>query len=527
MPLVTNNTKPVVSTVQNIQQATNPQPQQVRAADPAFKGSTVDTRYISRMNVIAHVEGSRLTCNYYSQILGKDQATYGLGKSTLAIHQQLKLVKNMELRVTTQLNYSQDATTKEMIGTGTAIMYPSVIPNEGDIFLADIGDGQEGVFQITTSRRLVIYRETCHEVDYKLIDYVTNHFVEDLASKVVQTFYFERDFIKHGANPLVYENEFHVLQKLRDSYPRILDLYLRRFYSQEFTTLIVPDQSEYTYDIFLVKAFNAHFGRWDSRTYKHIRVLNADEDPAMSAFSLWDAINHRDRMSLNSAFQRAGVVAVTHFHNRSYYDGIRYSGLKRAVYPYDPMPNAQHGLGWGKKSPNEFQYRNGSPGARRISDFISDDPVLDTGASVVDPNDGAIENYDLTWIREMENVRKDDDSGDSGDATCQCGQCSVCSGGDASGGSATVPATPGKSPIIHPAMSGGYYVFSRAFYENDRTSGAQSKLELIVQDYFDSKQISYERLYEVMNDSVRWNAIDSFYYTPILLIMMKVVILSN
>ena len=83
------------------------------------------------------------------------------------------------------------------------------------------------------------------------------------------------------------------------------------------------------------------------------------------------------------------------------------------------------------------------------------------------------------------------------------------------------------SAIIHPAMQDGYYIFSKAFWENSSVQNAQSKLELIVQDFFDHEAISYERIHEVYVVSFRWNAIDSFYYIPILLVMMKVVVLTN
>lgn len=513
MPIVQNKIRPTPPNSPNVPQTDRPGAQAVRHMHKAYRGVTVDTTYTPRQNLIMHVEGSPWSVNYYSQMIGMDDATQGQGLGTLAIHQQYKLVKKLEIRVQSPLSPSQNSETKEMIYTGSAIVYPFVIPNEGDVFLADIGDGQEGVFQVTSSERKSIYREACHEIEYKLIDYSNNGRVEDLDKKTVQVFHFERDFIKHGHNPLLFENVFNDYIVLRDAYPRIVELYLRRFYSQEFTTLCVPDRPEYTYDPFHTAAFNSHFGRWDTNHYKHIRILNADEDPAMKAFSLWDAIAHRDRASLNSAFRRFGLVDVTQFERKSYYDGIRFSGFKKTIYPQDPMPNAQYGLGWSAKNVEPFIRMVRSGGIRRISDFMSADLLNSSTREIVyvDKYPGYPDNP--VWVPDAYGVVKtNDESGED-------------NGGNNQGGNQPTP-LPGQSPIIHPAMSDGYYIFSKAFWENDRTPGAQSKFELIYQDYFDKKAISYERIKEVYTDSLKWNALDSFYYLPLLLVMMKVVVLT-
>lgn len=524
MPLVTNEKRPTLPNSPGIPQTPMAGPQQVRHMSKAYRGVTVDTAYQPRQNIIMHVEGSPWSVNYYSQMIGLDDAVQGQGLGTLGIQQQYKLVRNMEVRVQSPLSPSQISETKEMVYTGTAVVYPFVIPNVGDIFLADIGDGREGVFQVTSSERKSIYREACHEIEYKMLDYSSNGRVEDLDKKTVQIFHFERDFIKHGHNPLLFEHVFKHYIVLRDAYPRLVDLFLRRFYSQEFTTLCVPDQAHYTYDPFHARGFNSHFGRWDTATFKHIRILNADEDPAMSAFSLWDAIAARDRLTLNSAFQRAGVVDVSRFNKKSYYDGIRFSGFKRTIYPEDPMPNAQSGhSAWEKKTVMPFMHYDKTPGPRRISDFLAIDQNKPHEPFFVEVRDHDMLN-NPSWVRPMEQCDQHYDHHHHHHHSAP---------------TVVIPPPPPPpippldptviypSVIIHPAMSDGYYVFSKAFWENDMTQNAQSKLELIVQDFIDHQAISYERIHEIYIDSFKWNALDSFYYLPILLVMMKVVVLTN
>lgn len=540
MPLVTNKATPIEPNSPYIPQTPKAAPQLVKHAHESYRGITVDTRYVSRQNLIMHVEGSPWSVDYYSQVLGKDSATQGQGTNTLGIHQQYKLIKRLELRVTSPLSSSQNDDTKEMTHTGSANMYPHVTPNEGDMFLADIGDGREGVFQVTSSSRKSIHRETVHEIEYTLIDYSDNGRKEDLAKKTIQTFYFQRDFIKHGHNPLIYESEFEKFEYLRDLYPRLVEMYLRRYYSKEFSTLLVPDQSEYTYDIYLTRMFNSHFGRWDSNTYKHIRILNADEDEAMQAYSVWNALEMKDRYLLQSAFHRAGIIPTIEFNRDSKYDGIRFSGVKKAIYPFDPMYNVQNPISWKPKSPYPFYPVPMSTGIGKLTDYFK--PLNDSDVMTAQQSDKMVMNpccmkpkdwlqlLNQVWPYELTCCDKDIsllfNKTELTGFTPSTDLKDILNINYLNGlvGKSVIPNPKDNIWLIHPPFKDGYYVFSKAFYENDRVDSKQSKIELLLQDYLDNKAISFESVYELAIDSYKWNSISGFYYIPVLLLLIKTVI---
>lgn len=428
-------------------------------AKPDYKNIAVDQRYDPKETVLAFVEGSPWSVDYYSQVLGRDSGTSGQGLGTDPVFQQYKLISNMEVRVTSALTSSQDSQTAEMGLQGAATVYPFVIPNVGDMFVADLLDGRRGVFEVTASTRLSVFREACHSIDYVLVDFGTPERLQDLRRKVVQTAYFEKDFIYHGQNPVLVGEDYENLQFLRRNYGTLITQYFKRFYSKEYGTLIMPDQQQVTYDGYLVRALFQHLSTWDARELTVLRQLNTDDDQVTKADSIWTVILERNRVLLADAFHQVGYVSARIFTYQPLFEGIRYSGMDQVIYPLDPMVRVDNQFTQTVKAASEFV-----PQRQEVTNRKSMAALINAAAG------------DQTRIG------------------------------------------------IKDTFENGYYVFSQAFYENDRTEGAQSKLELCVQDYLDEKEISYQRIRELVEASARWDNVNAFYYIPILIILIKAVI---
>lgn len=439
---------------------TPPQPNPVVAKND-YKSITLDTQYDPKETILAHIEGSSWIVDYYSQVLARDSGTAGQGLGTDPTVQQYKLISGMEIKVTSALTDNQDRETKDIGSQGAATIYPFVIPNEGDMFVADLLDGRRGIFQITNSTRLTIFREACHSIDYELVDFGTPDRLNDLKRKVSQTTYFEKDFIYHGQNPILLGDDYENLQFLRRSYGTLITQYFKRFYSKEYGTLVMPDQQNVTYDAFLVRALFKHLSTWDARELTSLRQLNCDDDQVMSADSIWTVISERNRALLNDAFWQAGYVSAKSFTYQPVFEGIRYSGMEYVIYPNDPMVRVDNQLTQNIKPAGEFTpLRQDMLNRKPLSSLIN--------ATQEDQTKIGIKN----------------------------------------------------------TFTDGYYVFSKAFYENDRTENAQSELELCVQDYLDNKVISYARIRTLVEASYRWDAVNSFYFIPVLIILIKATILA-
>lgn len=348
------------------------QPNPPHIAAPQYRGVTVDTRYIPNTALMTHVEGSSWTVNYYSQVLDTDSALAGQNVARNAIYQQYKLIKGFELKVTGPLTTSQDPASKSMSVTGSANVYPFVIPNEGDMFLADIGDGREGIFRVTSSERRAIYKETAHFIEYQLIDYSTDVRRGDLNSKVIQTLQFVRDFLQYGQNPLLEEEDYANIRKLRGHYEDMAHRYFKSFLSNEYKTLLLPGQADTIYDHFLTTAVLAFFTSYDDPAIRQVRKLNVDGDDVMKCTTLWDALRSQDIKLLKHCNRQAGLVSARTFERNPLMEGIYHSGIRYVVYPRDPELSVDYTITPRVKLLEDQKLTDSPSQVRRLADLLSD-----------------------------------------------------------------------------------------------------------------------------------------------------------
>lgn len=463
-----------------------PAPAIREVAAPDYKGVTVDTKVERVENLLEHVEGSSWVVRYYSQVLNLDSATSGQQQSLSGVNQQYTRIADMELKVNSALSYSQDPSTKQSIVTGSATVYPFIIPNAGDMFVADLGNGQEAVLEITRSERKSVFRRTVHQIEYKVVDYSVPTRIADLEQKTVRRLVYDRDFHTLGQNPLLFEEEHEILLFLRRSYKDLLRRYMEVFFSREFMTLIVPGQANATYDPYIVHAFLQCFDVWDFDRIQEMKEYNRDEDDALRATQVWTAMLQRDITYLADCFVQYGTVSARTFTREPRMYGLFHSGFVNVIYPVDPVMSVDYAKVQNTRLPESGSVLDEAPQSTRPSlTSLIGTPVKSLAAQFkTDALDGFI---------------YEDSDGNVFD-----------------------PQNP--PPLIHKAMSNNYYVFSKAFYENDQTPGAQSQLELLARQYLKGEPIPNKYLKLMIDDMKNWNTMDRFYFTPILLILVKAAI---
>lgn len=342
MPLVTNDDySPNGLTSASPVPIAPPPIETVRVSTDDFHTPTIDTRWVPRSSLLTHIGGSSWVVNYYSQVLDTDSNLSGQQYTKNPVYQSYKQIVNLEIKVQTPLNTDQDDANKEMNVTGNGTLYPSVIPNEGDMFIADIGEGRKAVFRVTSTRKNSIFKEACYDVSYVLdTDNIDKQL--DLEQKTVVTYYFHKDFLINGSNPLVIKTNMDTLINLKKVYDIMLYQYFKRFYSNEFKTMVVPSQLKPTYDVYLTKYILGMFSTNEAHELAYMRLLNLDEDRVAKCDSIWDALKFKDIALLNTAFKKVGLVSALSFNRTPTFNGIRYSGVGAVVYPKDPYLTVDH-----------------------------------------------------------------------------------------------------------------------------------------------------------------------------------------
>lgn len=441
-------------------------PPELQIHKPEYKSSRTDTQYQPVGSILNHVSGQRWTVEFYKQVRGADEDLQSQNVNRPAHLQQYDLIHEFELRVQTPLSTQFNPESGSSPTVGSAICHPSVKANVGDMFTASIPDGREAVFTITSSYKNSIMKDATFLVEYTLTSYLDDNLQFDLRRKVIREYHYNKDFAYYNQNPVLLEDDYALVRKLEQRYSELSWQYFKSFFSNEFQTLILPDQnSGKVYDPFLTKAVSRIFNTSDAPDVQYMRILNVADDESFKAVSIWDALIDREKRKMQFAFESVGLVGARLFTRDPMMEGVYHSGVSHVVYPADAELYVDYQWKNRTKPIGETPIYKapGRPG--RLADMMGDGML-----------------HGLPY-------------GDS----------------------------PLVSDYIQPdGGTGGSYVLSPAFYARAETG--MSKLEACVWDYLLGREVNVKLLTAFCDAWHTWGGVERFYNTPILLILIRSVI---
>lgn len=441
-----------------------------RLETPTFDGITVDTEYTPSSALLTWVEGSNWTVDYFSQVLGSDSEPTPQNINRDPIYQQYKRIRGMDLKVTAPLTFSQDAQLRQMEVRGSGITYPFVVPNKGDMFVADVGDGRVGVFTITEALRSTILRDSVYTVEYIMVAELDRARLDDLERKTIETYHYSQDSLIRGCGPFVTEQEKTRKQRYSELRQELVSRYFTDFLSQEHSTLLVPDQLRKTYDHFVVKVIHALIGSQEDMRVRRVREMNVTAEPVMSQPTVWDALMRLDDTRLYGCTQTATCLSTNYFKGRPTLQALGYTGISRVVFPQEASTAVDaHYDGEDAHVHEGIPFREGRP--RRplpgpYQDQATRNPIYFQSSSLKQD----IEPWQL-------------------------------------------PAD------IHPIVADEYYVFSQAFYRDIKDH--QSKLEQLTLQAMRGESLNLDQLDHVIERAREWDNLERFYYYPVLFVLLK------
>lgn len=429
------------------------------------KVNVVDTKYNPVSSLITSIEGSKWIVDYYSQVIDRDNALYGQDIGQSGVYQQYKLIKGLEFKVANELSTSQEDESKAMIVQGSAHVHSMIIANHGDVFIADVGDGRAGVFQITMSEKKSMYTQAVYYVEYTLLYFVDaeNTKKKDLDDKVVETYYYLKDFVNYGQNPLVITSEYEAFLKLHDLQEDLIDAYFKWFFSVEKKTLLVPGQTHLVYDHFMTKFVLSLIDSMEHNKIRYTRIYNVDGDAYLEEPTILDAIIKRDKYMVPMLNRKMGLASKLEFNNDPMMEGFRFANIPLIVYPKIEQPIFESVTPIRAKTITDIALQDVST---RIGDLNSILPI-----NIADTLDAQLPDL----------------------------------------------------PNIVPVLQDDCYIFTNTFYEGQMVS---SQLEWIVHKFLNEKIVNASEVFEVSKNFINWGGLERFYYIPVIIAMIKYIFRS-
>lgn len=442
-----------------------PQPNVPKLSPTNYTSPAKDEKVIPVDVILAYIDGSEWSVNYYSQYTSKTNDLREVDPGEHPVYQQYTLINNYSLKVNSELATSYDSETGITKVSGSANMFSFIIPNVNDYFVTDSGDSRTGLFKVTNVERRSFNTESVFEINYELIGYINTgtsvSLFEDLTSKVIKIYYFDLSRFQQGLYPLVIEETRQKLIDYNIAYTDLVSYYVSTFFNRKYMTFILPGQQLVCYDPFIVKYITKIVESDLATELKELRSYTTENDPYIAQPQFWTLMLTRVHKDINYINQSMGIATKHQFNSNGFIHGFKYSDLDYMVYPLEAIVDTslQNGL---------------TP----VPKFIS---------------------YDFTQLENTTNCK-----------------------GDISVGLTTLYTdASGVRVLSEGLILDNYYVLTEKFYNN---AADMSVIELLTKDYIKCNTIDKNMLDFVLDNYQDLNRLEQFYYGPILMSILKDVV---
>lgn len=310
-----------------------------------YKGVVYDDKNTPLVSLIAYISGAPWSVNYYSQVVGEHNDLREIDPGQSGVYQQYKKTIGLELRVENALNSSYDNERGITTVTGSANVYPFMVPNVADYICADAGSNRYALFRVTQVDRKSFNRDSVYTIEYELIGYVEQNreLYDNIESKVVKSFHFSKDRLIEGLSPTLRTEDYHKVINLKSLYSDLVRYYYKSFFDIRFGTLVIPGQERPCYDSFLANYISTLVETTDAPEIMSVRNIPTDRETYLSQPQFWDLLRNKDYNGKAYTNNKMGLVSKTLFNRNSFVQGLAFSNINYVVYPDNPDTSAYIG----------------------------------------------------------------------------------------------------------------------------------------------------------------------------------------
>lgn len=302
---------------------------------PVIDTASVYVNSVVNDPVVSFIEGSPWTVTYYGQFIGSDDLVLNANDVNDPTLRQYQKVNNFEIRVRSGLEQITNPSLGTSKVTGTASIYPVLVPMVGDVFIAELGNNSFGVFEVTVVERKSMYKESVWDIEYTQTDYLRDDLLTRLESHVVSRLVFDVSYLGTDQSPLrtISQNDKDVTKESVIS--SLICRYYISFYNKDIETFLVPnDTGMLLYDPRLVSLWNSFITDSELGTHPRPRMYDVrDGKPAMQSLTIVEALMAQDLDLLALAKNVVEYVPVINYSADYQHMGLVSSGITHVVQP--------------------------------------------------------------------------------------------------------------------------------------------------------------------------------------------------
>ncbi|ANZ50253.1 putative virion structural protein [Erwinia phage vB_EamM_Phobos] len=291
--------------------------------------TVTDLSRIPKRHLLQYTSGSPWVVDYYRRLSGMNDPKQFFDPAVDNATQQFERIVGQVLRVGSALSWNQDSGNKEFTVTGEATLSNTIIPTEGDVFVADMGDNRRAIFAVNTTTRLAYNKIATYQISYTLIYETSPYTDQALADSTVRTFHYVADRAWVSEDTLLTPDEYNAFISIGDELASLENMYVRQFYNQEIGSLRCPLDSRKNYDVFLVD-FVRNIGL--NKTPHELRIYPHTPYKHDDMFTIWKALVWHNADMLGQCLQGADWWGVRSFRTYQLPNTVGWSRCQATVF---------------------------------------------------------------------------------------------------------------------------------------------------------------------------------------------------
>jgi len=292
--------------------------------------SVIDSEYVPLTHIIIHSSGDLWKVDYYRQLVGLDDKLKPLQAGMSAVEQPYELITGLQLRVDDPLVPTQDQETKEFDVVGTGSITNGVIPNQGDMFVADIGGGVAGLLTVTSSEKAAYTKDAAYMIRWKVVEELSIESERLLEERTIRTLVYVPELTELYDTPFMTEAAFETYVGLQDRDHQLIEMFKDRFWSREVRSIRVPGNSCKVYDGFHAE-FCRSLGLTDvSRPIQTYALGSIDNNDVRT---LWDLFEDMDTFRMNTVHRDFTITPTKALPGVHVTRSIAWSQYEYAIVP--------------------------------------------------------------------------------------------------------------------------------------------------------------------------------------------------
>lgn len=287
-------------------------------------------------SLLKYVEGYPWSVNYYGQLLNSNNSVEHFDPSAPNLTQPFYKVNGMVIQVSSPLSASYDEAKGVTVITGSALMPFKVIPNVGDLFLAQVDNGEDAIFHITSVVRKSHRKESLYEVNYSLHTYTSEdpNFITILESRINETYFFNKDSNFFNRDVLIKPSVKEARDRLHVFLTESKQFYFSSFINPRTSSLLVPGHPSTLYDPVLTRfiAKTVELSNFPS-TSLHQHAYSSQE---LDQMSILDCMVKRQLPHPTQMNQTFNFISSYSLPKRARLGTVSFNGVSYIIYPTNP-----------------------------------------------------------------------------------------------------------------------------------------------------------------------------------------------